>query len=721
MGGAAGDALVMYLLGRAGKAMMPAGGAAALPGLGRSATAVKLLDALAASPKTQWLLNNTGMGAVYGQLMNDAPIEGAEFGTLAGLGVGAANSLAKRAAPFLASAAEKSLGRVIAPGKEAWKAFIGREAPEIINELPLRAASPFQEGGGLKGITDYAEQQAGIIRRALDAAYKAQTQADVGPQLKSIRDRIRTTATNLIQSGVDLAPEARQTLEDIRAGLATGRGLLNPKDTNITVLQRSFDQLYDVMGSIGNEMLGTATDPNLGSYVQKTAQKAIQSGVGQRASGAVRDTLNEIFQLVEDHLHGTRTGTEGVAQAIDALKMKFGQTNAAGDFISSHPQFTEALQNLADQVRSYGPEINGNQLRKVAADWGKIVAGAKGTGWLTSLADESVKGALKAGRGPVEQARDRVMGPAVARMSDEASFWINLGEAAADTAERRTGHKGGGLWSTLAKFAGFGAGQHGATMAGHGGIEAIGAGTLVAGGMAAVTRAMESPFWNLASAKLKLFAANAIRKGSGPLMQQAARRFLLEMALLEHGGLAALGQQDLTAAEAASERQNMVGGRGVTPGVLNERSPDDVYGPAGNSPDERLNLTTQELQNYDMRQGRDDIQRQLDDPHYRQDQIDQAIEDERDNQDTPHPEGRQQLMDSLGLGGAQAMTAGFGKLPAWLETQLLDAPNLGSAHPHLQKLANVIASQTTPLNLAFLGDQALRPLASGTKLAASSR
>jgi hypothetical protein len=207
-------------------------------------------------------------------------------------------------------------------------------------------------------------------------------------------------------------------------------------------------------------------------------------------------------------------------------------------------------------------------------------------------------------------------------------------------------------------------------------------------------RVMRSPLWNLLSAKTKLSMAQALRTGTNAALGTAMRRALLELSLLNHGGLSALGHQDLTATEADAEHHNIINGRGPTPGVLESANPDTVYG-SGGSVDPGIEHNQRLLQ--------------------QQDQIDQSIEEAAPPLD---PQTESRVYDKLA--NTQVASAGLSRLPEWLQSQLINAPDLGPSHPHLQKLANLIAEQTSPLNLAFLGDEALRPLAAGTKLAGAS-
>ena len=594
VGGLATDVGAMYALSKAGSAMLPAGGIAGLPllrsapMLGRGAT---------------WLAENPGMGALYGQLLENKPEEGAVAGFTGGLTASGLGALAKYGAPFFRGAAEKSLGRVVAPGKEAWKKFVGKNAEDIIRDVPLSAASPFAEGGGLQGIEAFADQQGRALKTALDDAYAN--------------------------------------------------------------------------------------------------------------AGAVPTPTGPILQGIRD------------------LRSHFGQENIQGQFVSNIPAYTAKLDNLIETIEGYGSAMTGDQLRKVARDWGDVVAGAKGTGFILGPAEESAKGALLRARGVVEGARDthmeRLMGsPAVKENSDELSYWIKLGEAANSTVERRTGHQGGGLIGQMAVLAGLGTGGlHGA---GHGVAGMIGAGVGggIAGGAvgaaagAVGARVLKSPFWNLLMAKTKLKLADALASRSVPAITVAMRRVLLELSLLDHGGLKALGHQDLTSLERLDEHENLVSGRGVTPGVLDRMSPAEVYtGGAGTGSTIGAGASIDPNLDHKM-----DVIRGQDEVDGRtgriQDDIDAATSDQEQQQPVEEvgPQSqRQQLEQSL---RGPAATAGLGAIPAWLEKQLVQAPDLGAAHPHLQKLANLIAEQTTPLNVAFLGDEALRPLAAGTKVAGAA-
>ena len=672
-------------------AMVAGDEALALPALSEALpSALTKLPGL--STAVDWAGTNIGKGGLYGQLLDNDAETGAVYGGIGGAAVGSGEAILSRAAPFLESAAEKSLGRVIAPGKEAWKKFVGRNAQDIIRDVPLSAAAPWREGGGLQGIVDYAQQQADNIGVSLDAAYAQRLQPDIAPKLKGIRDQIRSTADNLLQAHgmavVNLAPESKQALEEIRASLATGRGALNPKDTNISVLQDAASRLQDVVSGLGPEMQRVGMASPL-SFQGQTIQRGIARGAQSTAEQGIARAMGDIDNVINTDLVGTRMATEPLARRIDKLRMNFGDMNAAGEFVSTDPAFSNSIEKLAATVRSYGPEMNAQQLRNLAQDWGKIVSGANGRGFLSPMADESMKGAMRAARGEVETTRDALMGDTVRDQSNEFAFWKRLSEAAESTAERRVGHTGGGLFGAMATLAGVGGGEYAAHAAGHGVAGALGLGAGGAAAAAVTVRVMRSPIYNLLSAKTKLAMASALRKGTNAALGTAMRRALLELSLLNHGGLSALGHTDLTATEADAEHHNILNGRGVTPGVLESANPDTVYG-AGGSVDPGIEHNQRLLQ--------------------QQDQIDQSIEEAA----PLDPQTESRVYDKLA--NTQVASAGLSRLPEWLQTQLINAPDLGPTHPHLQKLANLIAEQTSPLNVAFLGEEALRPLAAGTRL-----
>jgi hypothetical protein len=677
-------------------AMVAGDEALALPALSEALpSAVKGLPGLAKT--VDWAGTNIGKGGLYGQLLDNDAETGAVAGGIGGAAIGSGEAVLSRAAPFLESAAEKSLGRVIAPGKEAWKKFVGKNAQDIIRDVPLSAAAPWREGGGLQGIVDYAQQQADNIGVSLDAAYAARLQPDIAPKLKGIRDQIRATADNLLQAHgmavVNLAPESKQALEEIRASLATGRGKLNPTNTNISALQDAASRLQDVVSGLGPEMQRVgAASPR--AFQGQLIQRGIARGAQSTAEQGIARAMGDIGDVINTDLVGTRMATEPLARRIDKLRMNFGDMNAAGEFVSTDPAFTSSIEKLAATVRSYGPEMNAQQLRNLAQDWGKIVSGANGRGFLSPMADESMKGAMRAARGEVETTRDALMGDTVRDQSNEFAFWKRLSEAAESTAERRVGHTGGGLFGAMATLAGVGGGEYAAHAAGHGLVGSLGLGAGGAAAAAVTVRVMRSPLWNLLSAKTKLSMAQALRTGTNAALGTAMRRALLELSLLNHGGLSALGHQDLTATEADAEHHNIINGRGPTPGVLESANPDTVYG-SGGSVDPGIEHNQRLLQ--------------------QQDQIDQSIEEAAPPLD---PQTESRVYDKLA--NTQVASAGLSRLPEWLQTQLVNAPDLGATHPHLQKLANLIAEQTSPLNLAFLGDEALRPLAAGTKLAGAS-
>ena len=533
---------------------------AKLPGLSRAA---------------DWAGTNIGKGGLYGQLLDNDAETGAVYGGIGGAVIDSAAPVLSRAAPFLESAAEKSLGRVIAPGKEAWKKFVGKNAQQIIQDVPLSAAAPWREGGGLQGIVDYAQHQADNIGVSLDAAYAQRLQPDVAPKLKGIRDQIRATADNLLQAHgmavVNLAPESKQALEEIRASLASGQ--LNPKNTNISALQDAASRLQDVVSGLGPEMQRVgAASPR--AFQGQTIQRGIARGAQSTAEQGIAQAMGDIGDVINTDLVGTRMASEPLARRIDKLRMKFGDINAAGEFVSTDPAFTNNIEKLAATVRSFGPEINAQQLRNLAADWGTIVSGANGRGFLTSMADESMKGAMKAARGEVETTRDALMGDTVRDQSNEFAFWKRLSDAAASTAERRVGHVGGGLFGSMAALAGLEGGGAAMHAAGHGLAASLGVGTLVAAPAAAVTvRVMRSPIYNLLSAKTKLAMAQALRTGTNAAMGTAMRRALLELSLKDYGGLAALGHQDLTATEADATAHNNDNERRPPPAALDAAGP----------------------------------------------------------------------------------------------------------------------------------------------------
>jgi len=663
-------------------------------------------------------LKQAVIGGVLGQATTRDPLAGTVFGGITGgLMGGRSQAALDAAADRMVGKAKVRLGRAIAPTMKGNKKFVEANAEQIIREVDWFGT------GGLQGLQESAAAKATSAGEKIDQVMANHRQADVSGLLKSARTDLQTTAQQMLlkdkQGVVELAPQTREALEHAVELLTPGKGRINPMNTNLSTLRQAHEVVNDAVYEMRREVQRRVRQTRLG-WAGTVMDKAIAAGVPQQARQGARlgrAGIEDVIGAVE----GTRTSTKPIIAALEKAKEGFGSYNAAGRFVADVPEAVAHIDNMISNVASYGDEISADTLRSMRQNWDSVVAGADGKGWLgTSIADESRRGTTKIGANIAREELGNLV-PEVKPHNADFTFQSNLRDAIADTLTRRTGQTGGLMksLSVLGSALGVGGFAAGSTAA-----MATGGTSLVFTALIpAFTKIVKSPEFNLLSAKTRLAIADAVRSGSAEKLWGAAQRLTLEAKLHEQaaGGHPASGGADLTDEEYQHELQKLIGGQGLTPGITDRANPDSAYADAPGYDEDRPGAP--EMPEPGILPGSSDADDPMPgDPDYQPGIDGPAVDDapaEVARGETslgPRDPGRTHNAEQV---YQASMVPGEGLLKRglqWAQTPLLEGPDI-EGHPTISRALKLGAQFTSPLDLAFLGEEAARPLLAGTRAA----
>lgn len=625
-------------------------------------------------------------GAVIGQAQQADAGTGGVVGGVLGTALGRSAAATEALAAKRVSQAKQRVGQAIATTTKPNKRFVERNAVQIARETPWFAT--------LEQVQTQAVQKAEAAGKQIDRVLAGVRQGDRSTQLRSARTQLQSAAASLLaragKVGVELAPKTREALETVVQGLASA----NPRSTSLDVLQSARAAIDAAVADVGVEVARRSRQVTSAGAVRQAFDQALRGGAVSRTRTALRGARREVDTLTRE-VAPSRIKTAPILGRLAAMRRTFQGVTDAGDLVTHNEAAASKLDELMAEIRAYGSEMSVDQARKVRQTWDNIVAGADGKGFLSNLADESKRGATKLGAN-VLRSKIAQQVPDLVAPNQAFNYNRNLADAIGDTLTRRTGQTKGPL-AGIASIVGSALG--GGAAAAAGGVEAGLVGATAGPLLYAATRIVKSPEFNLLSAKARLALADSLRSGRTEAIRAALRRAVVEAETQRVGGMTAATASlapDLTDDEFQLELERLGAGEGVTPGILDETiDPSDIYAPLP-GPEDDLGPP---IDPFDA--GGDAVEPSL--PDLLLDAEDEGL---IEPQAGSVPRG---TLDRADVGGDVLRAAGEALAP--LSEPLLNLTD----DPARDRVLGALERFTSPLDLAFAGTSALRPLAAGTR------
>jgi hypothetical protein len=653
---------------------------------GALATQLALTAALPASGPAQGtrlarmaraIPREAAVGAALGAAQSGDPVGGGvASGILGGILPGGGGTIATQLAK-----AEYNAGRVLSPTIKENKRWVAKHWQEFVEQSPWFA--------GLQKLQTRAQGAADQAGTLINDVLTNVRQASVAGKLKAARRSVLAASDSLLAQssnvGVVLAPEAREQLLSVSKGLRA----LNPDSTSLSMLRAAKSTVDDVLTNLQPELVKRAQQLASASEVSQVFTGALRGGAAGRTAKAGTRASRRLGTLIAE-VEPSRIETQPLLDRLGRFRQTFmGVNDTTGAPIVHNQAAVDTIDGLTDQLRAYGPDMSVDAARNVRQIWDDFVAGARGKGFMSDMAEASKRGATKEGghalRGGIAEKVPELVEP------NRAYSWnTNLDDVISDTMVRRTGQTRG-LGETLAGIAGGTSGIGGvatAVLTGNpAGLAAAAGGALLYG----ATKLVKSPQFNLFTAKARLKLVKAMRdndvEGIRAALQRMAAQSVASGVADGHEAVPPSTDSGLTPEEAAAQEALIRDGQSLRPGVTEEE--DDATADEDPIPDAI----------------RDEDEPVLDpslDPDL---QSPESVEEARLR---PSPE-----ILRAGDGGL------LQQVSDWLEPAsrpLLTAPDIPGS-PNLTRALKVGAQFTSPLDLAFAGTSALRPLAAATRFA----
>jgi len=653
-----------------------------VPGVGR------VIDA--ASAAVPRLANRAGaalfegaVGAGVGLAQRDDPVGGAVFGALGGA------ALPGTTAGFEASqlaAAEKNIGRVLSPTRDPNKRWVQRNWQEFARTSPWFS--------GVRNLGERAEALADTAGRAIDRVLTGVRQGNVGTDLRQARSSVQRAANLLLAQsadvGVVLAPEVRSRLQTVASAL----NRLNPESTSLAVVQEARQTVTDAMRSLRTELADRAQQLTGMGEVEDVFQMAMGQIRNVRRAGArATRTLDSVGRALEP----TRIRTAPILARLDAFRRTFVKvSDETGAPIIHNQVAVDAIDGLRDQITQHGRDMSVNDVRDVRQVWDKIVAGARGNGWLRDMAEGSRQDAQRTAANALRaNIADKV--PSIVRPNREFSYNTGLQDVIEDTLTRKTGQTHGLVESLVA---GGGAVSALVTSVFKGGAE----GLATASGAALLygaTRLLKSPEFNLVAAKTRLALLDALRgRNVDAIRDILMREMSQESAKLSTGYKAPAPGTELDEDEAAEFSRQLREGKTLPPGLTDpDVAPEDAFdAEEGRAQDAS-----------DPEQGRSDAEDAAE-------LLGLTGDDQGGGEEAGSPEARAggpPEVQQAGVGGtAQSVLS----LLEPFTRPRVSLPRYGDEHPNVNRLMEAIEYNTSISDALNLGTSIGRPLSQGTRL-----
>jgi hypothetical protein len=633
-------------------------------------------------------LHEGAVGGLFGLAQNDDPVGGSVFGTVAGAALPGTTAGFERS---MLEAAEKNIGRVLSPTKEPNKRWVRQNWQEFARTSPWLS--------GIRNLGERAEYLADQAGRAIDRVLTGVRQGNVAPQLRAARSSIQRAANMLLAQGPDvgviLAPEARAELQAVARGLDR----LNPESTSLAILQDARDVVQRNMRTLRQQLADRAQQVAGMGQVEDVFQLAVQSQ-SRNARRAGRRATRALDDLVST-LDPTRIQTRPILARLDAFRRTFIKTSdETGEPIVHNQAAVDAIDGLINQVARHGRDMSVNDVRDVRKIWDDLVAGAKGKGWMTDMAEGSRQGAQReaanALRGNIAQKVPDIVQP-----NRAFSFNTNLRDVVEDTLTRQTGQThglveslvgGGGAVATLVSTV-FKGGAAGLMTA------------LPAAVLYGATRLVKRPEFNLLAAKTRLALLDALRNRNVDAIRDILSRTMAQESAQASQGFrtsdADRTNRDLTREEAETFRQQLQEGKPLPPGLTDpDVQPEDAYDAANDAALDEPDPTG-------TRDAEDDADL-LFGPTGEGDETGGEPEAR-----TGPPGAPETLQAGVGGGAAQSVLDFLDPVTK----PRLSLPRYGDEHPNWNRLMEAIEYNSSLSDAANLVTSVARPLSAATRLA----
>jgi hypothetical protein len=643
---------------------------AALP-VSRGAQGSRLLRIAKAIPR------EAAVGGVLGEAQSRRGAEGAVAGGILGgfMPGGAADEASQLAA------AKHNAGMVLSPTIKENKRWVDQNWREFVEQSPWFA--------GLDKLQKSARAAADVAGQHIDDVLSNVRQASVAGKLKAARRSVLIAADNLLAQsnnvGVVLAPEARESLLNVSKGLRA----LNPTATSLGTLKAAQATVDDVLKTLQPELMQRAQQLAGLQEVSQVFHTALRGRAVKTVYRAGRVASKRLGRLA-DEVEPSRIETQPLLDRLRTFRQSFmGANDTTGAPIVHNQAAVDTIDGLTQQLQAYGSDMSVDAARNVRQIWDDFVAGARGKGFLSDMAEASKRGATKEGahalRGGIADKVPEIVAP------NRAYSWnTNLDDVISDTVVRRTGQTKG-LGEKIAAIAGASVssgGVIGAIMSGNpAGLAGVAGGALIYG----ATKLVKSPEFNLFTAKARLAFLDALRKNDVEGLRAVMQRMAVQSVAGGVGeGQEALPETDgkgLTPEEERLQQALIQSGQSLAPGATEpDTDPDGGTDPIPDRvPDED------------------------DEP------VDPSLDPEQHSPESVEEARLRSSPEVLRAGGGNLLQSASDLLePA--SRPLLTAPTI-EGHPTLTRMLKTAAQFTSPLDVGFAATSALRPLAAATRFA----